>query len=70
MRVPFDAVFQTNPNGSISPKTIVTINGVTMSPGVALGGGVSMGGVDLTSMRGKDLEIEKQGGGVIVTRHY
>lgn len=44
------ADFVRNPNGSWSPVRPVTLNGVTMSPGVAFMPGVSFGGVDLANI--------------------
>ena len=39
-------VFQERPDGSLSPKVIIEINGVTFGPGVVFQKGVSFGGVD------------------------
>jgi len=44
------ADFKRNPDGSWSPVRPVTLNGVTMGPGVAFTPGVSFGGVDLGSL--------------------
>lgn len=69
MRVPFDSVFQSNPDGSISPRVSVSINGITMTPGVFFTGGVSFGGVDIASLRGKDLEVDANNG-ITMLRGY
>lgn len=66
MRVPFNQVFQTNANGSISPRTTVHVNGVTMTPGVTFNRGVSFGGLDIAAIQGKDLDIEQQAGTVVI----
>jgi hypothetical protein len=42
--------FVRNSNGSWSPVRPVTINGVTMGPGVAFAPGVAFGGVDLAAV--------------------
>ena len=55
MRVSFDQVFQTNPNGSITPRCGVRIGGVTMGPGVTFTRGVSFSGVDIANYEGHDL---------------
>lgn len=70
MRVSFNEVFQTNPDGSISPRSVVCVGGVTMSPGVAFTQGVSFGGLDLASLGGRDLEIEQEPGRIIIKGHY
>ncbi len=59
MRKHFSDLFS-NQNGVITPKVTIHINGVTMSPGVSFGGGVSFSGVDLTQFIGKDLEVDVQ----------
>lgn len=58
MRMSFDELFRKDPDGIISPRLPVHINGVTMRPGVDLGGGVSFGEVDLTPFVGNDLDVE------------
>lgn len=63
MRVHFDELFSVQ-NGMVQPKTAVHINGITMTPGVSLGGGVSFGGVDLTQFIGKYLEVDRMPDGV------
>ena len=42
MLVSFDQLFSIQ-NGMISPRVPVSINGVTMGPGVSFGGGVAVG---------------------------
>lgn len=70
MRVPFSQVFQINPDGSVSPKVPVHINGVSMGVGVSFTQGVSFGGFDITTIKGRDLDIEKQGDIVIIKGHF
>lgn len=70
MRVPFNTVFQINPNGSVSPKGTVTLGGVTMSSGVSFTKGVSFAGVDIASIAGQDLEIEKNGEITVIKAVY
>ena len=62
MRVPFWDVFSQNRDGSITPRKMVSIGGVTMGPGVAFGAGVSFSGVDLAGIAGRDLEVQEVGG--------
>ncbi len=70
MRVSFSDVFDTNPNGSVTPKAPVKINGMTMGPGVVFTSGVSFGGVDLTALADKDLEVEQKDGVIHINGHY
>ncbi len=61
MRMSFDQLFQrTAEVGMISPRVPVQIGGATMTPGVAFGGGVNIGGVDLIQLVGKDFDVEVQ----------
>lgn len=59
MRVSFDEVFRSNPNGSFTLKVLVIIGGVSMGPGVAFTPGVSFFGIDITQYAGHDLDVEK-----------
>lgn len=69
MRKHFDELFTTQ-NGMVSPKVTIHVNGVTMSPGVGFGGGVSFGGVDLTQFIGKYFDVEYQNGVYIIKGIY
>jgi hypothetical protein len=42
----FFDVFNENPDGSLSPRITILVNGVTFNPGVSFGRGVSFGGID------------------------
>jgi len=56
MRVKFSDLFSVQ-GGQIAPRQVVSIGGVTMSPGVSFGGGVSFSGVNLSQLIGKDLDV-------------
>lgn len=60
-KAPFNAIFQVNANGSVSPRTPVSVNGITMAPGVSFGEGVLFGGLDLAAMKDKTFLVERQG---------
>ena len=68
MRVSFNEVFQNNNDGSYSPKGIVKIGGVTMSPGVSFRPGVLFSGVDIAIYAGRGLEVEKEPDGTIIIK--
>jgi hypothetical protein len=70
MRVPFSQVFSQNPDGTVTPRSQVTIGGVTMGPGVTFTRGVAFSGIDIASMAGRDLEVEYQGQVVVVKGVY
>ena len=56
MKINFSQLFIVQ-NGMISPKVQIHLNGVTMSPGLSFGGGVSFGGIDLSQYIGKDFDV-------------
>ncbi len=66
MRASFDQVFQTNPNGRITPRSAVRIGSVTVEPSVSFTRGVSFSGVDIADYEGHDLEVEQQADGTVV----
>jgi hypothetical protein len=71
MRVPFAEVFQVNADGSIAPRGPVYIGGTTLKPGISFSGsGILVGGVELATLKGDDLEVEKQGETTVVKGHY
>ena len=57
MRVPFSKLFSVLPDG-FSPLSRVEIRGFALKPGVWIGEGMSVPGIDLMSIRGRDLEVE------------
>lgn len=65
MRVRFSEVFNSNPDGSFSPRSAVRIGGVTMGTGVSFRRGVSFSGIDIATYAGRDLEVEQAADGVI-----
>jgi hypothetical protein len=70
MRVPFNQIFDTS-GGTIRPLCVVSLAGVTLSPGVALSPAVSFGGINLATHIGMDLEVqERPDGTLIITAFY
>lgn len=70
MRVPFHQIFQVQNDGSITPRVPVNLNGVTMTPGVSFTAGVSFGGVDVHTLRGRDLDVEQADGVYVITGYF
>ena len=66
MRVPFDSVFKVNPDGSITPLTIVQIGCVTLSPNRSFSNGAVFSGLNIGAMRGKDLNVQRTAVGLIL----
>jgi hypothetical protein len=69
-RYRFDAIFLTNPDGSLSPRRVIRVNNVTIGPGVSFGHGVSFGGVDFTAYRNFDIAAEDTDGVLVIKGFY
>ena len=71
-RVGFWDLFQSYPDGSISPKRPVRIAGVVLDPNTRYSRGILFSGWDLFQYYGRDLELEEQqdNNPPIVTRIY
>ena len=59
MRYRFDEVFQTNTDGSLTPRRPIHVNGVTFGYGVTFNRGVAFGGVDFFNFLNQDIEAEE-----------
>lgn len=70
MRVRFGEVFSVHGDGSISAKGPVVIGGVRLDPGMGFGSRVRIGTVHFAGVKGRDLEVERQGGVTYVLRPY
>lgn len=69
-RVKFDSVFQVNNDGTITPRQTTRIGGVTITPGVTISSGVSIGGINIAQYVDRDLEITTDGGAIVITGIY
>ncbi|MDR5855759.1 hypothetical protein P9239_19075 [Caballeronia sp. LZ062] len=70
IRVRFDEIFSIGPNGDLTPKVPVDINGVQMTPGVTFGGGVQFGGFAVGQALGHDFGVRQLGNGFIQLVKY
>jgi len=59
-------VFQEGPDGSLSPKVRIEINGVSFGPGVVFQRGVSSGGVDFHLYKYVDIAATEQADGSLM----
>lgn len=69
-KVTFDSLFLRNSDGSFSPRQIIRVGGVTMSPAVRFGTGISFGGIDFTQYIGRNFEIQIDNATMVVTGIY
>ncbi len=59
-RYKFDDIFQELPDGSLTPKRPIEINGIMFGPGTFFQKGVVFGGIDFHLYKGRDIAIIKQ----------
>lgn len=53
----FEDIFQELPDGSLTPKMLIQINGITFGPGTFFQKGVVFGGIDFHLYKGRDIAI-------------
>lgn len=70
MRVSFSHLFTSLPDGAISPVRKTRVRGVDLKPGLWIGEGISVRGVELHGLKGRDLEVEVEGGISLVKAAY
>jgi len=66
----FSDIFQENPDGSLSPRRVVSVNGATFGQGVSFGPGASFGGVNFHEYRHMDIAGEERGGILFIQGFY
>jgi len=62
LRFKFSDIFQKNSDGSLTPKVVISVNGITFGPGILIREGIAVGGVDLFKYQKNDVAIEKNEG--------
>lgn len=67
---PFNEIFSELPNGMLTPRRVININGITIGPGVSFGPGTSFGGMDFFKIKGRILAGEEQGGIITIKGYY
>lgn len=66
----FSDIFQQNPDGSLSPKVRLNVNGIEFGPGTSFTPGVSFGGVNFSKYIGVPIAIEKEGDVYVLRGFY
>ncbi len=69
-RYKFFDIFQKNPDGALSPKRTISVNGIIFNPGVSFSPGVSFGGVDFHRFKYLDIAAEEQNSIVVIKGFY
>ncbi len=62
----FFEVFGKNADGSLTPRRVINVNGITFGPGVVFGPGVSFGGVDFFQFQNHDIAADEDNGVLII----
>jgi hypothetical protein len=68
-RYRFLDIFQENPDGSLTPRRVIEVNGVQFGTGVSFGPGVAFGGVNFHQYKYSDISAEERNG-VLVIRGF
>ena len=61
-RYKFLEVFKENPDGSLTPKRRIHVNGITFEPGTTFQKGVAFGGVDFHLYKYFDIAGQEENG--------
>jgi len=69
-RKKFLDIFSINPDGSLTPRHVIKVKGVTFGTGVAFAKGVSFGGVNFHKYQSFDLAVEEEGSILIIRGFY
>jgi len=70
MRYKFDELFKEEPDGRLTPRKIIKLDSVTLSPSITFGKGVSFGGINIFNFKGSDIEVVDIGGTLVVKGFY
>lgn len=69
-RLKFLDIFQINQDGSLSPKRVIEVNGITFGPGVSFSPGISFGGVDFHNYKFMDIAAEERSDGALIIKGF
>ena len=70
MRISFSQLFRELPEGGFSPLRPLRIRGVDLNPGLWIGDGMRIVGVEFSGLAGRDLEIEMEQGVTVLKAAY
>lgn len=69
-RYKFLDIFQENADGSLTPKKVINVNGVTFGPGVVFTQGVTFGGVNFYQYKYLDISAEETPDGILIIKGF
>jgi hypothetical protein len=66
----FWEIFSKNHDGTLTPKRIINVNGITFGQGISFSSGVAFGGIDFFQYQNKDIAAEDLNGVLIIKGFY
>ena len=69
-RLRFDEVFKRNADGSLTPRMIIRLGGLTFGPGVSFGPGIEFGGVNIYKYQTNDIGAIEENGTLVIKGFY
>ncbi len=63
-------IFQEHPNGDLSPKETIIVNGLKFGKGVSFTQGLIFGGVDFHNYKYLDIAAEKNEEGTLIIKGF
>ncbi len=66
----FKEIFQENPDGSLSPKKTIEINGITANPSIKFHKGVYFYGIDFHEYKHVDIAVEEKKEGILEIKGF
>ena len=67
MQFKFLDIFQENPDGSLTPKKPIAVNGITFGLGTSFQRGVAFGGIDFHLYKYHDILADEENGVLVIT---
>ncbi len=58
----FNEIFNTHVDGSIEPRRLIQVGGVSFGPGVRFNRGVSFSGIDFSLFIGREFQVRDENG--------
>jgi hypothetical protein len=70
LKLDFEEVFHKRPNGTITPKKVISVNDIIFGHGIAFGPDVPIGGVDFFIYQHLKIAGEEENGILVIKGFY
>ncbi len=70
LRINFNQIFNSHPDGTLEPKARIRLGGIEFGPGVKFRRGIEFGGIDIFEYVGRELAMTKDGDVWVIHGHY